>query len=97
MKLPVRLSVHDQDIDWHLAHRLIIKVDGVEQAKVVSFDTEAGTVTRLMLNDAGEIMVDQEAEEPMTETVTGTVTVDLRHEAPDPEDTADHSGPTPQS
>lgn len=80
MKLPVRLSVHDQDIDWHLAHRLTIKVDGVEQAKVVAFDTEAGTVTRLMLNEADEIMVDQEAEEAMTETMTGTVTVELRSE-----------------
>ncbi len=80
MDIPIRLSVDDlrgNEAGWDLARRLDVHLDGQLQTKVVEYDTEAGTVTRIVVDEAGEIVIDREAEAVKLETITGEVTVTL--------------------
>lgn len=78
--LPIRYSVHSADWDPAIGSRLCIKVDGVEQHRVIAYDAEAGWVDRYETDLQGHIVVDRQGERASVERVSGRVTVALRPE-----------------
>ena len=76
--IPRRLSVHDKDFDFEQAKHWVIRLDGVEQRKVVSFDMDAGEMTRLVTDENGNPQLNESKDEVLTETVHGQVTVEIR-------------------
>lgn len=75
--IPTRLAVGDETYDRDLHTGLVIHVDGVKQRNVVSYDIEAGRVTRYAL-DADDRFI-MRHDEIVTEVVTGRV--DVSHPA----------------
>lgn len=75
---PVRLSVddiNDGKIAWHDARRIDVLLDGVVQEKVVEYDCEAGMVTRLSVDGAGNPFATPDGQSVARESHRGIVTV----------------------
>jgi hypothetical protein len=82
--IPVRLSVDDVSngvVTWEVASRIDVFLDGVKQPKAVAYDIEAGTVTRLLVDAKGNLLIDWVAGEVRRETLTGKVEVKLSEDA----------------
>jgi len=76
MNIPRRLDVNDADFDSHYIRRLVVLLDGEDQAGFATgYDLDAGTVTRAKKNERGEVYVDGDA--IAMETVSGKVEVSL--------------------
>lgn len=73
--IPTRVSVDDEDFDPSLIP-LIVKLNGVEIDKVVAYDMDAGTVRHCVTDERGNLVVDPVADEIVTVTTHGVVTVD---------------------
>lgn len=76
--IPAVLSINEGEPgyrpDWqYIGHDLDIFVDGVEQTSVVSYDCNAGTVTRHKRDANDRYIV--EGDEIALEAITGTVEV----------------------
>lgn len=70
--LPARRSVSDDDFDpIYFGTRVF--VDGVEQRNVMSYDIDAGRVTRCAQDARGHLIIRDD--EVVTEVVTGCVKV----------------------
>lgn len=81
--VPIRSSASDPDFDPDFGRRLVIKLDGVEQAKVVAYDLEAQTIERCVLDADGNIQLNEARDEVLLEVVTGKVEVTLASEPTD--------------
>ncbi|PHP20319.1 hypothetical protein CG471_07920 [Sphingobium sp. IP1] len=75
MDIPSRLSIDDADIDWDIAARLRIELNGTEQHRVVAYDAEAGWVDRHEVDVAGDVVIDRVRGQVSIERVTGLVVV----------------------
>lgn len=64
-----------------LLRRTIVKLDGVPQRRVRAWDCDAGTVTRIVTDRHGRVKINRTKRQVVTETVRGTVTVELQEEA----------------
>lgn len=78
--IPRALSITEGDEHWRpdcfvIGRTLEISLDGVKQEKVISYDMDAGEVKRIAVDEQGQIKIDRELEEVITETVQGEVTV----------------------
>lgn len=78
-ELPTRGSVDDPDIDWDVASRVEILLNGIPRDRVISFDVEARTLTRCATDEKGNFIV--EGDEIKRETLHGDVAVRWRAEA----------------
>ncbi|MHA0333674.1 hypothetical protein [Sphingomonas aquatilis] len=76
-RIPCRLSVRSADYDHVLGSSLTVRVDGVEQRNVISYDVDAGVVRRYR-EVAGHYVFDPDTEDAVEEDVHGTVTVTPR-------------------
>lgn len=76
--IPARYSVDQDDYDPDLGARLLIKLNGAEQDRVVEYDAEAGWVDRVETDAAGEIVIDQFRGTVSIERMSGLVEVGLR-------------------
>lgn len=70
---PVRSSVDDPHIDWSIASRTMIFLDGIEQRQVLSYDCAAGTLERYATGPAGNLII--KGDELRVENLTGVVSV----------------------
>lgn len=75
--IPCRLSVRSADYGHDLGASLTIRVDGVEQRNVISYDVDAGVVRRYR-EVAGHYVFDPDTEDAVEEDIRGIVTVTLR-------------------
>lgn len=75
--IPTRMSTLDHRYDSNLAQRLIVNVDDVEQEQVISYDVEEGVVVRY-LTVGGEVVVNRDTGDLITEEVRGEVVVVLK-------------------
>lgn len=75
--LPLRASSNDADFDPGDFVGLVVKLDGVEQpaSTVMAYDIPAGSVTRVVLDDAGHLQIAPGCDEIWVETVFGIVEV----------------------
>lgn len=74
MELPPRKwSVTDDDFDPMVARRIRFTLDGEEVTEVTEYDCDAGTITRLKRNEAGELFLINDKTEIAEETLTGAV------------------------
>lgn len=76
--IPPRLSVNDPDFDPRVSCELEIRLNGVLQDCVLSYDLEAGIVERLERGATGEYVIDHTRGKAATEIVHGDVTVRRR-------------------
>ena len=70
---PVRSSVDDPHIDWGIAQRTAIFLDGIEQRQVLSYDCEIGTLERYATRPDGNLIID--GDDLRVEHLTGVVSV----------------------
>lgn len=75
---PRAYSIGQRDYNPELARRLLVKLDGKPQTRVLAYDADAGTVTRIVTNEDGVMQIDHEADAVKRETLTGHVTVEWR-------------------
>ncbi len=76
LSIPRRLNVYDADFNPAYIGRLVVLLDGEDQAGFATgYDLDAGTVTRAKKNERGEVYV--EDDEIAMETVAGKVEVSL--------------------
>ncbi|EPR14204.1 hypothetical protein M527_29285 [Sphingobium indicum IP26] len=80
--IPRRMSVDDETVDWSIAPRLSISVDGVVQDQVISYDMDAGLVVKFAVDADGKAIVGDD--ELVREEVRGVVTVTMRSDAKPP-------------
>lgn len=78
--LPTTLSCRRDSPFWRedvfdLGKAIIITIDGVEQRKVVEFDTTAGRLTRLAVDADGNVIRNAQHTAIVEETITGDVRV----------------------
>ncbi len=71
--IPVRLSVRDETYDPELHTGLVVRVGGELQRNVVSYDIDAGHVTRYALDANDRFIV--RGDDIVTEVVSGMVEV----------------------
>lgn len=75
---PTRLSIDDADLDWDMAMRLEVLLDG-NVIEATAYDIEAGTVERWMIHtpdpDAIRVTVPFDPGKPIRETLRGKVEV----------------------
>lgn len=75
---PVRYSVSMPHFDPEVGRRLMIKLDGVEQDKVIGYDAENGLLIRYVCDDGGDYKLNEARDDVLRETVEGTVTVEWK-------------------
>lgn len=78
---PASYSINQLDYDPDVGARLRIFVDGVEQRNVTAYDCGAGTVVKFTLGSDGQPVIDPLSHTIVSETATGTVTVEWREPA----------------
>lgn len=76
--IPTRLSVNDPSYDRRIGRDLEIRLNGVLQDSVVSYDLDAGMIERVERDVSGAIVVDHSQGKAALEIVHGDVTVRRR-------------------
>lgn len=70
--------------DPAIIHQLIIKLDGVVQKKVISFDVSKGELLRVKLNEHGKPSLNEQGTAFITERVSGKVHIKRKKKAGGP-------------
>lgn len=81
--VPARLSTDDHDYDPAVGMALRVWFNGEEvQTAIKGYDLEAQSITRPVLDEAGDITIDRVHNVILYETVTGNLTVEWAPNAP---------------
>jgi hypothetical protein len=76
--IPRQLTVEEMLKDpvlREMAPRLEIRLDGVKQVQCTAYDIDAGSITRMVLDDKGKLVID--GEDAKLETLNGRVEVSV--------------------
>lgn len=72
---PTRSSVNDPGIDWDIAARTEVRLNGAAQNRVIEYDCEAGFLVRIVVDEKDDLVLNETGDEVATEIVHGAVTV----------------------
>lgn len=78
--IPRRLSVDDANIDWDVANRLDIRLNGEIQKYVSEYNIDGGYIVRRATDENGNFKLNEAKDEVVSERVNGVVTVTWKAE-----------------